>query len=60
MFGFPRLAGRPWRTPRPARTLIDHVLTVLEAFTGPDGEQEDDITMVSLERVRCGHVGAGG
>src|SRR5215213_5739542 len=49
MFGFPRLketvaesaAGQP---------LIDRVLRDLETFTGPGAEQEDDITMVTLQR----------
>jgi serine phosphatase RsbU (regulator of sigma subunit)/anti-sigma regulatory factor (Ser/Thr protein kinase) len=49
MFGFPRLkevmAGVPG-----GQELIDRVLSDLEAFTGPDAEQEDDITMVTLER----------
>jgi anti-sigma regulatory factor (Ser/Thr protein kinase) len=37
------------RGPR-GRALIDHVLSDLAAFTGPDAEQEDDITMVTLQR----------
>jgi serine phosphatase RsbU (regulator of sigma subunit)/anti-sigma regulatory factor (Ser/Thr protein kinase) len=49
MFGFPRLketvaehaGGQP---------LIDHVIAELETFTGKGAEQEDDITMVTLER----------
>jgi serine phosphatase RsbU (regulator of sigma subunit)/anti-sigma regulatory factor (Ser/Thr protein kinase) len=49
MFGFPRLkdtmAGAP-----PGQELIDRVLAELDAFTGPDAEQEDDITMVTLQR----------
>jgi serine phosphatase RsbU (regulator of sigma subunit)/anti-sigma regulatory factor (Ser/Thr protein kinase) len=49
MFGFPRLketmAGAP-----AGQELIDRVLSELEAFTGPDAEQEDDITMVTLQR----------
>ena len=49
MFGFPRLketvAGAPG-----GQELIDRVISELEAFTGPDSEQEDDITMVTLER----------
>jgi anti-sigma regulatory factor (Ser/Thr protein kinase) len=50
MFGFPRLA-QTMADAQPGQDLIQHVLTVLEAFTGSDGEQEDDITMVSLERA---------
>jgi serine phosphatase RsbU (regulator of sigma subunit)/anti-sigma regulatory factor (Ser/Thr protein kinase) len=49
MFGFPRLkdtmAGAPG-----GQQLIDRVLSELADFTGPDAEQEDDITMVTLER----------
>jgi serine phosphatase RsbU (regulator of sigma subunit)/anti-sigma regulatory factor (Ser/Thr protein kinase) len=49
MFGFPRLkevmAGVPG-----GQELIDRVLSDLDAFTGPEAEQEDDITMVTLQR----------
>src|SRR3954454_3532322 len=49
MFGFPRLketmAGAPG-----GQELIDRVLRDLDAFTGPGAEQEDDITMVTLQR----------
>jgi len=50
MFGFPRLkdtmAGAPG-----GQQLIDRVLSKLADFTGPDAEQEDDITMVTLQRT---------
>jgi serine phosphatase RsbU (regulator of sigma subunit) len=49
MFGFPRLAelvGQPVSGER----LIDVCLSELERFTGPGVEQEDDITLVTLER----------
>ena len=49
MFGAPRLKETMARAPG-GRELIDHVLSDLEAFTGPDAEQEDDITMVTLQR----------
>ena len=49
MFGFPRLKELIGRVPG-GRSLIDRVLAEVEAFTGPDAEQEDDITMVTLER----------
>src|SRR3954462_6583917 len=49
MFGFPRLKEVMAAAP-PGRRLIDRVLSELEAFTGPGAEQEDDITMVTLER----------
>ncbi len=53
MFGFPRLAQTMADAPT-GESLIHHVLDVLEAFTGADHEQEDDITMVSLERAAEG------
>jgi serine phosphatase RsbU (regulator of sigma subunit)/anti-sigma regulatory factor (Ser/Thr protein kinase) len=49
MYGFPRLmslVGEYKGDP----TLKDLVLEDLAAFTGPDWEQEDDITMVTLQR----------
>ena len=49
MFGSPRLKETMARGPR-GRELIDHVLSDLASFTGPDAEQEDDITMVTLQR----------
>jgi serine phosphatase RsbU (regulator of sigma subunit)/anti-sigma regulatory factor (Ser/Thr protein kinase) len=49
MFGFPRLKAVMAETPG-GQELIDRVLGDLDAFTGPDAEQEDDITMVTLQR----------
>jgi serine phosphatase RsbU (regulator of sigma subunit)/anti-sigma regulatory factor (Ser/Thr protein kinase) len=49
MFGFPRLKETVAAAPG-GQALIDRVLADLEAFTGPGAEQEDDITMVTLER----------
>ena len=49
MFGFPRLKEVVATCPQ-AGDLIDRVLTDLHAHTGPDAEQEDDITMVTLAR----------
>jgi serine phosphatase RsbU (regulator of sigma subunit)/anti-sigma regulatory factor (Ser/Thr protein kinase) len=49
MFGFPRLKEAVARYPGGGE-LIDRVLTDLHAHTGPDAEQEDDITMVTLSR----------
>ncbi len=50
MFGFPRLkdtcAGAAV-----GQALIDRVLAEVEAFVGPDAEQEDDITLVTLVRA---------
>jgi len=49
MFGFPRVAALTGRGVS-GEQLIDLCLTELSAFTGPDAEQEDDITLVSLQR----------
>jgi serine phosphatase RsbU (regulator of sigma subunit)/anti-sigma regulatory factor (Ser/Thr protein kinase) len=53
MFGAPRLKETMARAPG-GKELIDHVLSDLAAFTGPDAEQEDDITMVTLQRSAGG------
>jgi serine phosphatase RsbU (regulator of sigma subunit)/anti-sigma regulatory factor (Ser/Thr protein kinase) len=53
MFGFPRLKQAVATYPGGAE-LIDRVLTDLRAHTGEDAEQEDDITMVTLERSFAG------
>ena len=49
MFGFPRVAELAGRGAS-GEELIDLCLTELGAFTGPEAEQEDDITLVCLER----------
>jgi len=49
MFGFPRLKQAVARHPGGAE-LISRVLDDLSRHTGPDAEQEDDITMVTLSR----------
>ena len=49
MFGFPRVARLVGKGPA-GEELIDLCLTELHGFTGPDYEQEDDITLVSLQR----------
>jgi len=51
MFGFPRVRALVGRS-APGEALIDACLAGLEAFTGPGHEQEDDITLVTLERSR--------
>src|SRR3954451_8161623 len=56
MFGFPRLKETMADAPG-GQELIDRVLRDLDAFTGPDAEQEDDITMVTLQRS-AGALGA--
>jgi serine phosphatase RsbU (regulator of sigma subunit)/anti-sigma regulatory factor (Ser/Thr protein kinase) len=53
MFGFPRLKETVADAPG-GQPLIDRVLADLEAFTGPGSEQEDDITMVTLQRSAGG------
>jgi serine phosphatase RsbU (regulator of sigma subunit) len=49
MFGFPRVSALVGKGPS-GEGLIDLCLTELASFTGPDHEQEDDITLVSLQR----------
>src|SRR5579862_154314 len=49
MFDFPRVSALVGKGPA-GEDLIDLCLTELGAFTGPDHEQEDDITLVSLQR----------
>ncbi len=49
MFGFPRLRQRV-EEHRNEADLISHLLADLEAFTGRDWEQEDDVTLVTLSR----------
>jgi anti-sigma regulatory factor (Ser/Thr protein kinase) len=50
MFGFPRLKETMAAGPS-GQNLIDFVLSELAEFTGPGIEQEDDITMMTLERA---------
>jgi serine phosphatase RsbU (regulator of sigma subunit) len=59
MFGFPRVAELAGRGPS-GEELIDLCLTELGAFVGPDAEQEDDITLVSLERSMSAVYAGGG
>jgi serine phosphatase RsbU (regulator of sigma subunit) len=49
MFGFPRVSALVGKGPS-GEALIDLCLTELGSFTGTDHEQEDDITLVSLQR----------
>jgi serine phosphatase RsbU (regulator of sigma subunit) len=49
MFGFPRVSALVGKGPS-GEALIDLCLTELSSFTGPNHEQEDDITLVSLQR----------
>jgi serine phosphatase RsbU (regulator of sigma subunit)/anti-sigma regulatory factor (Ser/Thr protein kinase) len=58
MFGFPRLKETVAHTVG-GQALIDCVIAELDAFTGHGAEQEDDITMVTLERSAGGAIVAG-
>jgi len=49
MFGFPRLR-KLLAMPQCGDALIGCIFDELNAFTGPDWEQEDDVTFVTLER----------
>jgi serine phosphatase RsbU (regulator of sigma subunit) len=49
MFGLPRVAELAGR--EHGQALIDLLLRELHGFTGPDWEQEDDITLVTLQRL---------
>ena len=51
MFGTPRMERFVGAHPGGA-TLIDSLLAELEKFTGEDWEQEDDITLLTLQRFR--------
>jgi PAS domain S-box-containing protein len=51
MFGTPRMEGFVGTHPGGA-TLIDSLLAELERFTGEEWEQEDDITLLTLQRIR--------
>ncbi len=49
MFGFPRL-GRLVGEHKGGASVIEFLLDELKTFTGPDWEQEDDTTMVVVQR----------
>ena len=51
MFGFPRMQRYVGAYPEGA-ALIDSLLAELEQFTGEEWEQEDDITLLTLQRLR--------
>jgi serine phosphatase RsbU (regulator of sigma subunit)/anti-sigma regulatory factor (Ser/Thr protein kinase) len=57
MFGFPRLAKLVGDADG-GEALIDLLLGELARFTGPEWEQEDDITLVTLQRTGSGPAGA--
>jgi serine phosphatase RsbU (regulator of sigma subunit) len=50
MFGFPKLQGLVGTHRSGDSSLIDFLLFELTNFTGEDWVQEDDITLVTLER----------
>ncbi len=50
MFGFPRLKEL-MAVERPGSDLIDHLLDELHGFVGRGWDQEDDITLVALQRT---------
>src|SRR3712207_5829322 len=49
MFGFPRLRDLIAEHDSGGRSLIDPVLEALHTFTGDGWEQENDITLLTLE-----------
>jgi PAS domain S-box-containing protein len=51
MFGFPRIE-KFVKAHAEGDTLIDSLLAELERFTGDEWEQEDDITLLMLQRLR--------
>jgi serine phosphatase RsbU (regulator of sigma subunit)/anti-sigma regulatory factor (Ser/Thr protein kinase) len=53
MFGTPRLRGL-MAAEVAGSELIDHLLDALHQFVGRDWDQEDDITLVALERTGAG------
>ncbi len=50
MFGFPRVQASMWARPE-RNSLIEHLLSALDSFTGDGWIQEDDVTLVTLERL---------
>lgn len=50
MYGFPRLVEQVGAGPS-GSDLIGHLMDDLEAFTGQDWDQEDDITIVAIQRT---------
>ncbi len=53
MFGFPRLREL-MATELPSTELLDHLLDELNGFVGKGWDQEDDITLVTLQRTGGG------
>jgi serine phosphatase RsbU (regulator of sigma subunit)/anti-sigma regulatory factor (Ser/Thr protein kinase) len=57
MFGFPRVAALTGEA-SDGEVLIDRLLKELQDFVGPELEQEDDITLVTLGRRPAGEAAA--
>lgn len=60
MFDFPRLQALMAHNASSGPELIDYLLAELARFTGSDWEQEDDMTIVTLQRTGDGREGDGG
>jgi serine phosphatase RsbU (regulator of sigma subunit)/anti-sigma regulatory factor (Ser/Thr protein kinase) len=59
MFSFPRLRGLlAGERTASDQTVVEMLLTELARFSGTDWEQEDDITLVTLERAAAGFFAA--
>jgi serine phosphatase RsbU (regulator of sigma subunit)/predicted ester cyclase len=52
MFGFPRLRELVDEYGNNGGSLVERLLTELSGYVGADSEQEDDITLVALQRLR--------
>jgi serine phosphatase RsbU (regulator of sigma subunit) len=50
MFGFPRLQGLVGAHRADGPAMVNFLLSELSRFTGEQWEQEDDITLVTLDR----------
>lgn len=56
MYGFSRLMGRVGG--EVSQDMVSHLVADLERFTGSDAEQEDDITLVVLQRTSSAEASA--
>lgn len=57
MYGFSRLMGRIGG--EVSGDMCSHLVADLERFTGPEAEQEDDITLVAMRRTSSAEASAG-
>ncbi|MGD8623108.1 MAG: SpoIIE family protein phosphatase [Anaerolineae bacterium] len=60
MFGNPRLQHMLDDCAGECPSLIQHLLAELETFTGPGWQQEDDVTLVTLQRTDAQNSGQNG